>query len=116
VRPPDRREVLRGEADFTRVFRDGRRLGTGRIQLFVAPTQRGGGKVGYVIGRRQLPRAVDRNRLRRMLRETLRRRRGVTRDFDIVVRLLKGCARAELASVAAEAAALLDGLATAFRR
>ena len=33
------------------------------------------GRVGYVIGTKQLPRAVDRNRLRRMLREAIRARR-----------------------------------------
>jgi ribonuclease P protein component len=63
-----------------------------------------------VIGRKELPRAVDRNRLRRMLREMLRVRRDATQGFDIVLRLRQTCAPAELREVAAEARGLLDSL------
>jgi ribonuclease P protein component len=69
-----------------------------------------------VISRKQLPRAVDRNRLRRMLREALRVRRRATLGFDIVLRLSQTCARAELPGVAAEARALLDSLAPPARQ
>ena len=66
--------------------------------------------MGYVIGKKLLGRAVDRNRLKRMLREAIRARRPATNAFDLVVRLRQPCAAAELAGVAAEAAALLDSL------
>jgi ribonuclease P protein component len=69
-----------------------------------------------VIGRRQLSRAVDRNRLRRLFREAVRVRRPVTRSYDIVVRLRDTCLRADVPEVAAEAASLLDGLARAVAR
>ena len=107
---------LRGAAAFSRVFHNGRRLETSRIQLVVVPADEVPGRIGYVIGRRQLPRAVDRNRLRRLLRETMRARRAVTKSFDIVVRLRDGGLRADLPKIAAEAAALLDILAPAGRR
>ena len=106
-----RADRLRGAAAFARVFHNGRRLEASRIQLLVAPAAEGPGRVGYVIGRKQLPRAVDRNRLRRMFRETLRARHSVTQQFDIVLRLRRSCARAEVPAVAAEAALLLDSLA-----
>ena len=111
--PSDR---LRGAEAFARVFHNGRRLETGRVQVLAVPAAEGTGRIGYVIGRKQLPRAVDRNRLRRLLREAARLRRPVTRSFDIVVRLRDACPRADVSGVAAEAASLLDGLATAVGR
>ena len=86
------------------------------MQVLVAPAAGSPGRIGYVIGRRQLPRAVDRNRLRRLLRETLRGRRAMTEGFDIVLRLRDSCAAADLAAIAAEAGALLDGLAPPSRQ
>jgi ribonuclease P protein component len=80
------------------------------VQLIVAPAGELPGQVGYVIGAKQLPRAVDRNRLRRVLREALRMRRAALSGFDIVLRLRRPCARSEVASVASEAAMLLDRL------
>jgi ribonuclease P protein component len=102
---------LRGSAAFARLFRSGRRLEAERVQLLALPAAEAPGRIGYVIGSRHLPRAVDRNRLRRMLREIFRARRGAAGRFDIVLRLRGACSAAELASVAAEAASLLDVLA-----
>ena len=110
---PRRTDRLRGEAAFARVFHSGQRLETSRVQVVAVPAAEGSGRIGYVIGRRQLPRAVDRNRLRRLLREAVRGRRTVTRSFDIVVRVREACLRADLPRIAAEAAALLDSLAPA---
>jgi len=106
----ERRYRLRGAADFARVFRNGRRLEAPRVQLIVAPAAEVPGRVGYVIGSRQLARAVDRNRLKRLLREMWRPRRMAMREFDIVLRLRRACSATELAAVAAEAGALLDTL------
>lgn len=74
------------------------------------PTTATSGRVGYVIGKKLLGRAVDRNRLKRMLREAIRKRRPAMNAFDLVIRLRQPCAAAELAGVAAEAGMLLDGL------
>ena len=80
------------------------------MQLIVAPAVELPGQVGYVIGAKQLPRAVDRNRLRRVLREALRARRVALSGLDIVLRLRRPCAPTEVAAVASEAAMLLDRL------
>jgi len=71
--------------------------------------------VGYVIPSRQLKRAIDRNRLKRMLREAIRARRPAMNAFDMVLRLRAGSTRAELGAVAAEAGALLDVLVSGRR-
>jgi ribonuclease P protein component len=105
-----RRHRLRGAAAFAAVFRGGRRFEASRLQLLAMPTTAASGRVGYVIGKKLLGRAVDRNRLKRMLREAIRSRRPAMNAFDLVIRLRQPCAAAELTDVAAEAATLLDGL------
>jgi len=106
---------LRGPAQFAAVFRRGRRLEGKRLQLIAAPASGPVGRVGYVIPSKQLKRAIDRNRLKRMLREAIRARRPAMNAFDVVLRLRAPSARAELAATTAEAAALLDVLVSARR-
>ena len=74
------------------------------------PTTAASGRVGYVIGKKLLGRAVDRNRLKRMLREAVRGRRPAMNAFDLIIRLRQPCAAAELGAVAADAGLLLDGI------
>jgi ribonuclease P protein component len=105
-----RRHRLRGAAAFAAVFRSGRRFETSRLQLLATPAVGHTGRVGYVIGKKLLGRAVDRNRLKRMLRESIRMRRPAMNAFDLILRLRQPCAAVELADVAAEAAILLDSL------
>ncbi len=102
------RHRLRGAAAFAAVFRSGRRFEAGRLQLLAIGAAADGGRVGYVIGKKLLGRAVDRNRLKRKLREAIRARRPAMNAFDVVIRLRQPCAAAEVAGVAAEAATLLD--------
>jgi ribonuclease P protein component len=104
------RHRLRGAAAFAAVFRSGRRFEAGRLQLLAIRAIAGSGRVGYVIGKKLLGRAVDRNRLKRKLREAIRVRRPAMNAFDLVLRLRQPCAAAEVAGVAADAAALLDRL------
>lgn len=80
------------------------------MQLLFAAAPESAGRFGCVIGAKQVPRAVDRNRLKRMLREAVRLRRHSLQGFDVVVRLHSACVAAELPEVAAEAAALMDRL------
>ncbi len=101
---------MRGAAAFARLFRQGRRIEAEHLQLLAAPAGGAIGRVGYVIGKQQLTLAVDRNRLKRMLREAVRRRRPALDAFDIVLRLRRACPAMGIAAVGAEAAALLDAL------
>lgn len=94
------------------MFRSGRRFEGSRLQILAVPTSGATGRVGYVIGKKLLGRAVDRNRLKRMLREAIRGRRPAINAFDIILRLRQPCPAAELAGVATEASTLLDALAS----
>jgi ribonuclease P protein component len=90
------------------MFRTGRRLDGAHLQLLVAPAGGAVGCVGYVIAKKQLVRAVDRNYLRRMVREAVRKRRPGLNQVDIVVRLRRGCEAGHLSRLGLEAAELLD--------
>ena len=44
-------------------------------------------RLGLVVGKKQLKRAVDRNRLKRVVRDLFRRRRADLPAYDLIVRL-----------------------------
>lgn len=67
-------------------------------------------RLGLIVGRRELPRAVDRNRARRMLRESFRKVRARLGGWDVVVRLRGRRDRAAVDAVGAEFAQLLRAL------
>ena len=108
------RHRLRGAAVFAAVFRRGQRFEGERLQLVAVPAN-GEGRVGYVIGKKLLARAVDRNRLKRMLREAIRARRPAVNAFDVIVRLRRPCGSRDLAEAVADASALLDALGSGKR-
>lgn len=64
-----------------------------------------------MIPKKLLPHAVDRNRVRRILREAVRSARPSVVGFDLILRLHRACARSESKAVAAEAGRLLATLA-----
>lgn len=102
---------LTGQGAFEAVFRSGRRVEGLYLQLVVAPAAASGGRLGYVIGRKVSTRAVDRNRIRRKLREVERSLRTVLARYDVIVRVKRARTRAEQDAAAQEAACLLARLA-----
>jgi len=68
------------------------------------------GRAGIVIGKKALPRAVDRNRIRRMLRVRLWEARPAIERYDLVLRLKKAAPRAEFHLIADEASRLLSAI------
>jgi ribonuclease P protein component len=78
--------------------------------LIAAPAAQDPGRVGYVIGRKAMPRAVDRNRLRRRLRETIRASRPSIERFDIILRVRQRVRRADIVQAVAESRRLLAKL------
>ncbi len=80
------------------------------LQLIVAAAPTTGGRSGFIIGRKVSPRAVDRNRIRRKLREVLRTLPASAERYDLVLRVKRGRTRAEQEAATAEAARLLARL------
>ena len=72
----NQRHRLRGASAFAGLFKAGRRLNGAHLQLLASPAERSVGRVGFVIGKKLLAGAVERNYLRRLLREAVRQRRS----------------------------------------
>lgn len=89
------------------MFRAGRRVDGAYVQIIVAPTAAARGRTGYVIARKVLARAVDRNRIRRKLREVVRTHRAALAAFDVIIRVKRAANRSEQDAAAAEAQRLV---------
>jgi ribonuclease P protein component len=105
-----RRYRLRGVGAFDAIFRTGRRREGRFLQMISTAAACDCGRVGIVIGSKALPRAVDRNRVRRMLRVRLSDARPAIERYDLVLRLKKAATRAEFHLIADEATTLLSTL------
>lgn len=73
-------------------------------------------RLGLVVGKKLLKRAVDRNRLKRVVRENFRLRRLQLPAYDLVVRLAVKGVPLHDAELATEINALFDRLAVRHRR
>jgi ribonuclease P protein component len=104
---------LRGAGAFEAVFQSGQRLDGRFLQFVAAPATTSPGRIGYVIGGKSIPRAVDRNRLRRRLRETLRAARPAIEAYDLIVRVKRVVAPTEIVAAAEEGTTLLRALLAA---
>jgi ribonuclease P protein component len=80
------------------------------VQLVAAPASSPPGRTGYVIGRKVSVRAVDRNRIRRKLREVVRAMRPALAEFDLIVRVKRAANRNEQDAAVREAQELLAAL------
>jgi len=105
-----RRFRLTGTGAFEAIFRSGRRREGKYLQVIVTAATRDWGRAGFVIGRKALPLAVDRNRVRRMLRQVLQTSRPALARYDVIVRLKQGAPRAEFPRIVAEAVRILDAV------
>ena len=79
---------LLSSAEFTRVFRNGRRHHFATMTVYAAPSQHA--RLGLAVPKKHIRRAVDRNRVKRVLRETFRNARHGLAPYDIVVVCRRG--------------------------
>lgn len=101
---PERR--LRRAADFRQLYASGRRLGAEPFTAVVRPNQQGAARLGLSIAARNVRRAVHRNRVRRLIRESFRQCCGQLPALDIVVGVRSGVQAVSNARLRAS----LDGL------
>jgi ribonuclease P protein component len=92
-------------ADFERVYKQGRRHFAAHMTVFYLLRERGEGlRVGFTVGR-VLGGAVERNRIKRRLRESVRLRwPGVRIPVDVVVNPKKSVLKLEFAELGSEIA------------
>ncbi|MGI9308074.1 MAG: ribonuclease P protein component [Gammaproteobacteria bacterium] len=80
--------------DFGRVFADGKRSADKFFTILYLPSNRGMSRVGFAVAKKRLPRAVDRNRIRRVARESFRKNRDSLGSIDIVIMARSQASRA----------------------
>ncbi|HVE50041.1 MAG TPA: ribonuclease P protein component [Casimicrobiaceae bacterium] len=103
------RRPLSGAAAFGAVFDQGKRREGRYVQLIFVPAPiPASGRYGFIVARKAMRRAVDRNRFKRVVRERLRADATALGDYDIVIRVKRPVARADTEAAAAEALALLN--------
>jgi ribonuclease P protein component len=77
---------LRRKADFERLLRAGTRRSVEGYTLYVSLRQSGAPRLGLLVSRKHSARAVDRNRLKRSIREAFRLAQGQLGPIDILIR------------------------------
>jgi ribonuclease P protein component len=84
LRFPPTARVLR-KVDFEAIYRHGRRHGNSHFSLTVHPNELATARLGMAIAARTVGKAVSRNRLRRIIRESFRCVREDLPSVDIIV-------------------------------
>mgnify|MGYP000039712466 CR=1 FL=1 len=87
--PFEREHRLRSAADFDGVFKTGTRASDPFFTVIALPNTLGSARVGIAVSKRNARRAVDRNRLKRVVRESFRLSpaRGLSVDLVILAKV-----------------------------
>lgn len=80
-----RRNRLAKASEFQRVFDQAQRSGSSAFTVLARANEGGAARLGLVISTRCARRAVDRNRLKRLIRESFRQHQTRLMGLDIVV-------------------------------
>jgi ribonuclease P protein component len=80
-----RQNRLINSHDFARVFSGGQRSADKYLTLLFVPNDKSVARIGFAVAKKRLPRAVDRNRVRRLARESFRKNRDSLGCLDIVI-------------------------------
>lgn len=83
--PFPREARLTKGVEFQRVFQAGKRLHVTGLNARAIPNQLGTARLGMAIAKKALRRAHERNRIRRLIRESFRQQRHALPSVDVVV-------------------------------
>ena len=106
-----RRHRFSVQGSFGTILRGSRKLRGRFAILHVAPGQPGNSRLGIALTRRLVPDAVDRNRVKRLVRDTFRRHVVKHAGLDCVVSLRERFDPAQAEPLFAEIGTLFDQLA-----
>lgn len=82
-----KRARLLKAAQFDVAFKQGRRLNAGVFTAVIAPNELGFARLGFAFSKRHAPHSVQRNRVRRILRERFRQQQQALSAVDLVLML-----------------------------
>ncbi len=98
-------------ADFDHVYQNGKRQFSGHMTLFFLPRASGSARVGFTVGR-VLGGAVQRNRIKRRLREAVRHQlAGLAVPVDVVINPKKSVLTADFAELESEVGKAFEKIA-----
>jgi len=106
-----RRYRFTAQGSFGSVLRGSRKVRGRFATIHVAPAPAGVSRLGIALTRKLAPRSVDRNRVKRLVRETFRRHVLKLAGLDCVVMLRERFDDANIATVLAEIRTHFDQLA-----
>jgi ribonuclease P protein component len=75
-------ERLKSRKSIDQLFKDGQRFNVGMIRVFYKPVQQAGIRAGVGVSARLFKNAVDRNRIKRHLREAYRLQKQILSSLD----------------------------------
>lgn len=79
-------------SDFKRVFKARRKIAAGPAALYVGENRLDTCRLGVTVSKKVSRKAVQRNRIKRLVREHFRRHRAALDGFDVVFIAFNGCA------------------------
>ena len=88
-----RSDRLISKHDFQTVFAKPTKISRQHLVALSCSNQIGHARLGMSISKHQVKRAVDRNRLRRIIRESFRQHKNTLKELDIVLILRSECTR-----------------------
>lgn len=81
---------IRTSSDFKKVFDKGGRLYGEHYTIVSVPNSFGFSRLGLVVGKKRIPGAVKRNRVKRVLREVFRNNNPIFDSLDVLIIPKKG--------------------------
>jgi ribonuclease P protein component len=107
---------LRRAVEFERVLTHARRTSSRNFSAWALPNEADGPRLGIIAGRKAAPRAVDRNRGKRLIREWFRAVMAQLPRLDVIVQLRTPLREFDNGALRAELQQLLDRLRAAGAR
>ncbi len=81
---------IRTNSEYEEIFGKSKRLSTEHFNILCAPNSLGYPRLGLVVGKKAVPGAVERNRIKRVLREVFRLNKSLFGSMDVVFVARKG--------------------------
>jgi ribonuclease P protein component len=93
---------IRTNSEYEEIFGKSKKLSTEHFSILCAPNSLGYPRLGLVVGKKAVPGAVERNRVKRVLREVFRLNKPLFGSMDVVFVAKKGSEKLDYSSAKRE--------------